>query len=77
MGAAALFTALTAILDSQTKLVTAITAQQPPAVAAQLWTRFADDTKWIHDALAKLNGWMEHIIGAAPDDTPAPPKATT
>lgn len=73
MGAAAIFGALTALLTAQTQLITAITAQQPPAVAAQLWTRFADDTKWIHDALNKLNGYLEHIIGSAPDN--APPKA--
>ena len=67
MTAAAIFAILTAVLTAQTQLITAITAQQPPAVAAELWTRFADDTAWIHDMLSKLNAHMEKLIGAAPD----------
>ncbi len=56
------FNLLTALLDSQTKLITAITASQPPAVAADLWTRFADDTRWIHVALSKFDSHMEKVI---------------
>ena len=67
MTAASLFTALTGLLTAQTQLITAITAQQPPAVAAVLWTRWADDTAWIHTMLAWLNTHMEKLIGAAPD----------
>lgn len=72
MGAAAIFTALTALLTAQTSLITAISNGQPAEVRATLWTRFSDDTAWIHDALNKVNGHMEKLIGAAPDDTPTP-----
>lgn len=65
-----LLTALLALLKSQTDLITAVTASQPPAIAAELWTRFADDTRWIHDALAKLNNHLEAIIGVAPIGEP-------
>ena len=72
MGAAAVFAALTTILTAQTNLFTAVVNSQPPDVRVALWTRFSDDTKWIHDGLNKLNGHLEKIIGSAPDDTPAP-----
>lgn len=72
MGAAAVFSALTALLTAQTNLITAVSNGQPADVRATLWTRFSDDTKWIHDALNKVNAHMEKLIGSAPDDTPVP-----
>lgn len=65
MGVTAVFSVLTSLLTAQTQLVTAITASQPPNVAAELWTRFADDTRWIHDMLAKMNNHLEKLIGVA------------
>lgn len=53
------------LLQAQTNLIMAVTAANPQ-VSAELWKRFADDTKWIHDALVKLNGWLERVIGPAP-----------
>lgn len=62
MGGAALFTSLIALLDAQTRLVTAISAGQPADVSAELWRRFADDTKWLHEALSRLNGHIEKLF---------------
>lgn len=69
-----LFAALTALLQAQTNLITTVTASQPPEVSKVLWTRFMDDTKWIHDLLAFFNGRMEKLIGAAPDAVVIPAK---
>lgn len=65
------FQFLTALLDAQTKLITAVAASQPPDVSADLWRRFADDTAWIHLALSRFDGHMEKLIEAL-DPVPAP-----
>lgn len=75
MTAAAIFEILVAILDAQTRLVTAITASQPADVSAELWRRFADDTLWIHVALAKLNAHLVSALGPLPADPPPTPPA--
>ena len=72
LAAQVLLTSLIALLKAQTDLITAVTAANP-AVAAELWRRFADDTKWIHDALSKLNAHLEKIVGL--DPIPTDPKA--
>lgn len=70
MTAAALFALLTARLDSAEKLLGIVLESQPVDVRAELWRRFADDTRWVHDALSKLNAKLESVIGVAPESKP-------
>ncbi len=71
MTASAIFAILIALLEAQTKLIVAITANQPVDVGAELWRRFASDTLWIHVALAKLNTHMMSALGPEPPEPPA------